>query len=92
MNATTKTVKTYSEHVRQDSKLLWAGIALLGYLSGSLTDIATLFYPVFDDRYLTIEQFEKEKCNCIESAANPAIISPNSNGQVPRIVNENNET
>lgn len=84
---------SYLEHTKSDSKLIWTLLLVVGYITGNLTDIVSLAYPILDDRYVTVEQLEDIKCDCQEDlpADLPAIIpvDPQTGTITPRVVPSN---
>lgn len=54
-----KEVRSYSEHFRQDSKLIWAAILMVGFLTGGITDIVEVFRPPLDDIFVSEEEIKE---------------------------------
>lgn len=93
-----KTKKTYIEHAKEDSKLIWVVILVAGYLTGGVTDLVEVFKGPLDAIFVSEEEFEEHyndinsRLNNIEGRTNnDAIIPVNpESGQVrPRVVPRN---
>lgn len=83
---------SYLEHAKTDSKLIWVALIAIGYLTGGISDVSSLLYPLFDSRYATIEQLENIKCDCqdLPSDLPPSVVpvDPSTGMITPKVIGE----